>query len=177
MDPEPASPWTPNRLSNRSFLDHFFALLILLQTPPPIFIVFSCKWPSRMLNISAQFSSKFQTLENQFEQGSGRFVDTEPPFKMGPQIRAEQKKTKTPKKNEQHETKRFFLQKGAFLEQKKVVFIFDGLGRLKKKTKTSNRRCAKNTTKQGVLFIFVLVLRHSFLPKTTLQQNKTTYTK
>ena len=71
---------------------------------------------------SAQFSSKFQTFENQFEQGSGRFVDPEPPFKMGPQIRAEQKKQKHQKKNEQHETKRLFLQKGAFLEQKKSCF-------------------------------------------------------
>ena len=46
----------------------------------------------------ATISSEFQTLENQFEQGSGRFVDPEPPFKMGPQIRAQQKKTKTPPK-------------------------------------------------------------------------------
>ena len=80
------------------------------------------------VKISAQFSSKFQTLENQFEQGSGRFVDPEPPFKMGPQIRAEQKKTKTPQKNEQHETKRFFLQNGAFLEQKKLFLFLMALG-------------------------------------------------
>ena len=146
MDPEPASPWTPNRHSNWSFLDHFFALLILLQTP--IFIVSSCKWPPRMLNISAQFSSKFQTLENQFEQGSGRFVDPEPPFKMGPQIRAQQKKQKHQKKKSSMKPNAYFCRKEPFWNPKKVVFSFDGLGRKKNKNPKS-QMCKKTLQNKG----------------------------
>ena len=68
--------------------------------------------------------SKIQTLKNQFEQGSGRFVVPEPALKMGPRNQAKQKK-ETPKKCEQHKTKRFFLQNGAFSEKKgKHAFFF-----------------------------------------------------
>ena len=128
-----------------------------------------------MLKISAQFSSKFQTLENQFEQGSGRFVDPEPPFKMGPQIRAEQKKTKTPKKMSSMKPNASFCRKEPFWNKKKLFLFLMALGGWKQqKTKTSNRRCAKKHYKQGVLFVFVLVLRYSFFTQnniTTKQNN------
>ena len=68
--------------------------------------------------------SKFQTLKNQFEQGSGRFVVPEPALKMGPRNQARTTKKETPKKCEQHKTKRFFLQNGAFSDKKKLKLFF-----------------------------------------------------
>ena len=41
--------------------------------------------------------SKFQTLKNQFEQGSGRFVVPEPALKMGPRNQSKNKKKNTKK--------------------------------------------------------------------------------
>ena len=100
--PAPASLWAPNRLSNWSFLAHFFASLILFENP--IFVVFLYKFPFKILNFEAQFWSKFQTLENQFELLSGRFVDPELPFKIWPQTQAKKKKKDTTKKRQQRET-------------------------------------------------------------------------
>ena len=82
--PELAPLWAPNRLSNWSFLTHFFASLILLETP--YFIVFLYQFQFKMSKFEAQFWSKFQTLETQFELLSGRFVDPELPFNISPQI-------------------------------------------------------------------------------------------
>ena len=74
-----------------------------------------------MLKLEAQFWSTFQTLENQFEQLSGRFVDPELPFKISPRIQA--KKKKTPRKNDNNaKPKRFFLQKGVFSGKKEENF-------------------------------------------------------
>ena len=129
-----------------------------------------------MLKILAQFSSKFHTLENQFEQGSGRFVDPEPPFKMGPHIRAPKKNKNTPQKKNM-KPNAYFCRKEPFCNQKKLFLVSMALGGKKQKRKPQIADVQKNTTKQGVLFIFVLVLRYSFLPKTTFQLNKTTYTK
>ena len=41
--------------------------------------------------------SKFQTLKNQFEQGSGRFVVPEPALKMGPRNQAKTNKKRNTK--------------------------------------------------------------------------------
>ena len=110
--------------------------------------------------------------------GVGPFCGPRTAFQNGTTIRAPKKKQKHPPQKKGMKPNAYFCRKEPFCNQKKVAFSFDGLGRSKhKKKKTPYRRCAKNTTKQGVLFIFVLVLRYSFLPKTTFQLNKTTYTK
>ena len=122
MVPEPAPLWAPNRLSNWSFLESFFASLILLETP--IFTVFLYKFPFKMLKFEAQFWSKFQTLENQFELLSGRFVDPELPFKIWPRIQAK-KKRKTPQKTTTtRNPNASFCRKKRFREKRKKTSIF-----------------------------------------------------
>ena len=132
-----------------------------------------------MLKNSAQFSSKFQTFENQFEQGSGRFVDPEPPFKNGTTNSSRTKKNKNTKKRmSSMKPNAYFCRKEPFWNQKKVVFSFDGLGRLKKKKRKPQIADVQKTLQnKGFCSSLCLFLDTHFLPKTTLQQNKTTYTK
>ena len=116
--PELAPLWSPNRLSNWSFLTS----LILLENP--IFIVCSYTFLFKMLNLRHNFGQNFRPSKNQFELLSGCFVDPELPFKISPRIQAKKKK-KTPQKNDNNaKPKRFFLQKGAFSGKKEENFDF-----------------------------------------------------
>ena len=165
MVPELPPLWSLNRLSNWSFLTHFFASLILLETP--IFIAFLYTFSFKMFKFEAKNWSKFQTFENQFERLSGRFVDPELPFKISPRMQA------TTKNDNNAKPKRFFLQKEAFWEKIEenliicwplVCWPFCG----------QRPRSAKNTIKQGVLLFFLLCflwLVCPFQDKTTKQQN------
>ena len=123
-----------------------------------------------MLKCWAQFWSTFQTLKNQFEQWSGRFVVPEPALKMGPQNQAKTKKQETPKKCEQHKTKRFFLQNGAFSENIENLFLM-ALGCWLFCGQRPVMTTAKNTTKQGVLLFFCCVFLVVVAP-TKQQTNK-----
>ena len=100
-----------------------------------------------MLKFEAQFWSKSQTLENQFELLSGRFVDPELPFKIWPRVQAKKKK---PQKNDNNaKPKRFLLQKEAFGLKKEENFnsLF-ALGLLAFLwQKASKHNSAKNTIK------------------------------
>ena len=96
MVPELPPLWSPNRLSNWSFLTHFFASLNLLETP--IFIVFLYKFSFKMFKFEAKNWSKIKTFENQFELLAGRFVDPELPFKISPRMQAKKKKKAAAKK-------------------------------------------------------------------------------
>ena len=91
----------------------------------------------------AQFSSTFHTLENQFEQGSGRFVDPEPPFKMGPQIRAPKKKTKTPKKKKTWNQTLISAERSLFATKKKLFLVSMALGGQKKNENPKSQMCKK----------------------------------
>ena len=129
-----------------------------------------------------QLSSKFQTLENQFEQGSGRFVDPEAAFQSGTTNSSRTKKNKNTKNkkssmkpNVSFCRKEFLSAERSLFGTKKVVLIFDGIGGKKKnERKPQIADVQKNTTKQGVLLIFVLVIRYSFVTQnniTTKQNN------
>ena len=84
-----------------------------------------------MLNIWAQFWSKVETLKNQFEQWSGRFVVPELPVKMGPRIQADKKKQRHNKKTITTRYPTLLSAERSFLGRKKEdFFLFFCLGLL-----------------------------------------------
>ena len=90
-------PWTgspvgPEPAFKLVIFDSFFRFPHFAWNPNYFYSVLY-KLQFKMLKFEAQFWSKFQTLENQFELLSGRFVDPELPFKISPRIQAK-KKTK-----------------------------------------------------------------------------------
>ena len=98
---------------------------------------------------------------------------------MGPRIQAEKKNKKHPRnKKLQHETKRFFLQKGAFSGKKEKLFFLMALGCWPFCRQKPVMTTTKNTIKQGVLLFFLVVFYWSLLPhnknKTTKTNNKST---
>ena len=117
----PPPLWSPNCLSNWSFLTHFPASLILLETP--IFIVFLYKFSFKMFKFEATNWSKFQTFENQFELLAGRFVDPERPFKISPRMQAKKKKKATTNKRQQRETQTLLSAKRSVVGKKLKKFL------------------------------------------------------
>ena len=108
-----------------------------------ISIAFLCKFPSTMLKCWAQSWSKFQTLKNQFEQRSGRFVVPEPALTMGPRNQAKNKN----KKHQKMPTHKNPVEKG----EVKMKFLM-ALGCWPFCGQRSVMTTAKNTIKLGVLF-------------------------
>ena len=120
--------WTLNRLAcgprtgfQIGHFRFFLASLILLETP--IFIVFLYRFQFEMLKCWHTLV-KISDPQKPIEQGSARFVVPEPALKMGPRNQAKTKKKETTKKCDQHKTKRFFLQNGAFSDKKKLKMFF-----------------------------------------------------
>ena len=73
--------------------------------------------------------SKFQTLDNQFEQGSGRFVGPEPALNMGPRIRGGKNKTRnTPKKIAAWKQTLLSAERSLFGTTKKLLLFLMALG-------------------------------------------------
>ena len=108
-----------------------------------------------MLTFWAQFWSNFQTLENQFEQGSGRFVGPEPAFNMGPRSRAEKNKTRNTKKDSSMKPNASLCRKEPFQDKQNVVMFFDGLGLLAfLLPNTSNDNCEKHYKTRCFVILF-----------------------
>ena len=92
-------PWTGSLVGPEPAFK--LVILFLLLFPhmtwnPHVYSVLY-KSPFKMLKFWAQSWSKFQTLKNQFEQQSGRFVVPEPALEMGPRNQANKKNKKGPK--------------------------------------------------------------------------------
>ena len=129
--------------------------------------MFLCKFPSTMLKCWAQFWSKFQTLKNQFEQWSGRFVVPEPALKMGPQNQ-EKKTQETPKNVNNTKPNASFCRTEPFSDKKKIKNVhFYGIGLLAflwPKTCNAVMTTAKKTL-QNKGFVFCCIFCWSLLPQ------------
>ena len=129
-----------------------------------------------MLKFEAQFWSTFQTLENEFELLSGRFVDSELPFKISPRIQAKKKKTPQ-KKTTTRNPNASFCRKERFREKrKKTSIFFSPLVCWPFCCQRPLNTIAKNTIKQGVCcfsccVFLVGVPQTRRNNKTTKQQN------
>ena len=73
----------------------------------------------------AQFWSKFQTLKNQFEQGSGRCVVPEPALKMGPRNQAKTTKKKHEENVNNTKPNASFCRMEPFRTKKKLKMFFE----------------------------------------------------
>ena len=100
--------------------------------------------------------SKFQTLKNQFEQGSGRFVVPEPALRMGPRNQAKTKKKKHPKNVNDTKPNASFCRTEPFRTKKSKCF-FNGVGLLAFLwPKTCNDNSEKTLQNKGFV-VFVVV--------------------
>ena len=116
MVPELPPLWSPNCLSNWSFLTHFFASLILLETL--VFIVFLYKFSFKMLKFEAKIGQKLRPSKTNLNCWRAVLWTPNCPSKFRHECKLKNKR-KPPQKNDNNaKPKRSFLQKEAFSGKK-----------------------------------------------------------